>query len=178
MTLRSLLIFSSFFLLAAFASPASRPLAILQDHTYTSPKVDYLVEFPSPMWRLVDEPDEVHQHAEFVYNDRNDGYLRIRKEALPDGQTVEEFARQDQEQKERFRPGYIDGKGERFAGRMNGFAMAFEFTQAGKPMVGRTYYLQADDRTIYALRFTGMRDKLSRIRNQTDQIARTFKLKS
>jgi hypothetical protein len=45
-------------------------------------------------------------------------------------------------------------------------------------MAGRTYYLQGDDRTIYALRFTGLRDKLGRIRNQTDQIARTFKLKS
>jgi hypothetical protein len=44
-------------------------------------------------------------------------------------------------------------------------------------MLGRTYYLQADNRTIYALRFTGLKDKLSRIRNQTDLIARTFKLK-
>ncbi|HXT63829.1 MAG TPA: hypothetical protein VN696_12400 [Pyrinomonadaceae bacterium] len=168
----------SFLFLAAFALPLARPAAALQDHTYSSPKVDYLVEFPSPMWKLVDEPDEVHQHAEFVYNDRNDGYLRIRKETLPDGVSVEEFARQDQEQKEHFRPGYIDGKGERFAGRMNGFTMAFEFTQAGKPMAGRTYYLQSGDRAIYALRFTGVRDKLAHIRNQTDQIARTFKLKS
>ena len=44
-------------------------------------------------------------------------------------------------------------------------------------MLGRTYYLQADNRTIYALRFTGLRDKLMRIRNQTDLIARTFKTK-
>lgn len=176
--MRSLLVLISFLFLAAFASATARPSAILQDHTYSSPKVDYQVEFPSPMWKLVDEPDEVHQHAEFIYNDRNDGYLRIRKEALPDGETVEEFARHDQEQKEHFRPGYIDGKAERFAGRMSGFTVAFEFTQAGKPMTGRTYYLQAGDRTIYALRFTGMRDKLARIRNQTDQIARTFKLKS
>ena len=174
--MRSLLTFISLVSLAAFAT--ARPSMTLQDHTYSSPKVDYQVEFPSPMWKLVDEPDEVHQHAEFIYNDRNDGYLRIRKESLPDGQTVEEFARQDQEQKEQFRPGYIDGKGERFAGRMNGFTMAFEFTQAGKPMACRTYYLQANDQTIYALRFTGMRDKLARIRNQTDQIARLFKLKS
>ena len=129
------------------------------------------------MWRLVDEPTEVGQHAEFIYNDRNEGYLRIRKESLPDGVTVEEFAQQDQDQKERFRPGYVNGKGERFAGRLNGFTASYEFTQAGKPMAGRTYYLQAGDQTVYALRFTGMRDKLIRIRNQTDQIARTFKLK-
>jgi hypothetical protein len=174
---RLALAFLGFFIIAAFGSPAVHRSAGAQDHTYSSPKVGYLVEFPSPMWRLVDEPDEVHQHAEFVYNDRNDGYLRIRKEALPDGTTVEEFARQDQDQKERFRPGYIDGKGERFSGRLSGYTMSYEFTQAGKPMTGRTYYLQADEQTVYALRFTGMRDKLLRIRNQTDQIARTFKLK-
>ena len=103
--MRSPLAFISFLFLAAFALPLARPAAALQDHTYSSPKVDYLVEFPSPMWKLVDEPDEVHQHAEFVYNDRNDGYLRIRKEALPDGVSLDEFARQDQEQKEHFRPG-------------------------------------------------------------------------
>ena len=163
--------------LNATSADESAVLQTLWDDTYGD-QVDYQVEFPSPMWRLVDEPDEVHQHAEFVYNDRNDGYLRIRREALPDGKTVEEFAREDQDQKERFRPGYIDGKGERFTGRLSGFTMSYEFTQAGKPMAGRTYYLQADDSTVYALRFTGLRDKLSRIRNQTDSIARTFKIKA
>ena len=44
-------------------------------------------------------------------------------------------------------------------------------------MAGRTYYLQADNRTVYTLRFTGNRDKLARIRNQTDQIARSLRLK-
>jgi hypothetical protein len=55
--------------------------------------------------------------------------------------------------------------------------MSYEFVRTGKPMLGRTYYLQVDSRTIYALRFTGLRDKISRIRNQTDLIARTFKMK-
>ncbi len=174
--MRSLLTFISLVSLAAFAT--ARSSAILQDHNYSSPKVDYQVEFPSPMWKLVDEPDEVHQHAEFVYNDRNNGYLRIRKETLPDGVTVEEFARQDQEQKEHFRPGYVDGKGGRFPGRLSGFTMSYEFTQAGKAMAGITYYMQADEHTVYVLRFTGLRDNLARIRNQTDQIARSFKLKS
>ena len=45
------------------------------------------------------------------------------------------------------------------------------------PMMGRIYYLQLDNRTMYTLRFTGLRDKLTRIRNQTDFIARTFRLK-
>lgn len=164
----------SLFMAIGFAAFGS---TVAAQNSYTSPKVEYVVEFPSAMWRLVDEPNEAHQHAEFIYGDRNDGYLRIRKEALEDGLTVREFARRDQEQKVRFLPAYVDGKEENFSGRMSGVTISYEYTQAGKLMAGRTYYLQADDRTVYALRFTGMRDKLSRIRNQTDQIARAFKLK-
>jgi hypothetical protein len=77
----------------------------------------------------------------------------------------------------RFLPGFIEGKQEPFNGRVDGVIMSYEFVRTGKPMLGRTYYLQTDNRTIYALRFTGLRDKLARIRNQTDLIARTFKLK-
>ena len=172
--MRSALAFFGLVILAALISPAA---AFAQAHSYTSAKVGYVVDFPSNVWRMVDEPDEMHQHAEFVYGDRNDGYLRIRKEALNDGLTVREFARRDQEQKVQFLPGYVDGKEENFPARLTGVTISYEFTQAGKPMAGRTYYLQADDHTVYALRFTGMRDKLARIRNQTDQIARTFRLK-
>ena len=173
--MRSTLTFLS--LLAVLGLAGMGTSVAAQSHSYTSQKVEYIVDFPSPMWRLVDEPDEMHQHAEFVYNDRNDGYFRIRKEKLDEGLTVREFARRDQEQKVRFLPGYVDGKEDPFTGRMTGVTVSYEFTQAGKPMAGRTYYLQADDRTVYALRFTGMRDKLSRIRNLTDQIARMFRLK-
>lgn len=173
--MRLALTFLSFLAILGLAVFASSTHA--QSHSYASPKVEYIVEFPSPTWRLVDEPSEVHQHAEFVYGDRNDGYLRIRKEPLDEGLTVSQFARRDQEQKVRFLPAYVDGKEESFVGRMSGVTISYEFTQAGKPMAGRTYYLQADGRTVYALRFTGNRDKLARIRNQTDQIARAFKLK-
>jgi hypothetical protein len=173
---RSVLAFLGFLFIAAFSSPGLQPVGLAQEHTYTSPKVDYMVDFPSAVWRLVDEPDETHQHAEFVYGDRIDGYLRIRREMLDDGLTVSEYARRDQDQKNRFLPGYVDGKEEKFMGRLNGVTVGYEFTQAGKPMAGRTYYLQSDNH-VYALRFTGLRDKLSRIRNQTDQIARSFKMK-
>jgi len=144
---------------------------------YTSDKVDYIVELPSPTWHLVAEPDATHQHAEWVYGDRLDGYLRIRKEGTEPDLSTSEFARREQEQRVHFLPGYVDGKEERFAGHLNGVTVSYEFTQAGKPMAGRTYYLQSDSRTVYVLRFTGYRDKLARIRNQTDQIARNFRLK-
>lgn len=175
--MRLAITFLGLFFLAAISPSASHLRADSQGHTYSSPKVNYTVDFPSPTWRLVDEPDELHQHAEFVYGDRNDGYLRIRKETLEEGVDVKEFAHRDQDQKERFRPGYVDGKDELFAGRLTGRTVSYEYTQAGKPMAGRSYYLQGDGRTVYVLRFTGMRDKLLRIRNQTDLIARSFKLK-
>ena len=179
--MRSAITFLGLFLLAALAPSPSHlnsPVSSnAQEHSYSGAKVNYIVDLPSATWRLVDEPDEVHQHAEFVYGDRNDGYLRIRKEALEEGLTIKEFAHRDQDQKEHFRPGYVDGKEEPFTGRLSGVTMSYEFTQAGKPMAGRTYYLQGDSRTVYVLRFTGMRDKLLRIRNQTDLIARSLRLK-
>ena len=175
--MRSLIVFLGFFLLAAFSSSAPYVHIRAQEHSYTSAKVNYVVDFPSPTWHLIDEPDDIHQHAGFVYGDRTEGYLRIRKESVEEGLTVKEFAHRDQDQKERFRPGYVDGKEEPFNGRLDGLTMSFEYTQAGKAMAGRTYYLQADSHTVYVLRFTGMRDKLSRIRNQTDLIARSLRLK-
>jgi hypothetical protein len=152
------------------------PVALGQQ-TYSNDKVEYTFELPSPTWRAIIEPDAGREHPEFVYGDRLDGYLTIRKEQVDAGTTAAELARRDQDLKLRFLPGFIEGKQETFNGRLEGVTMSYEFVRTGKPMLGRTYYLQTDNRTIYALRFTGLRDKLGRIRNQTDLIARTFKLK-
>ena len=152
------------------------PVALAQQ-TYSNEKVEYTFELPSATWRAIIEPDAGREHPEFVYGDRLDGYLTIRKEVVDAGTTAAELARRDQDLKLRFLPGFIEGKQEPFNGRVDGVIMSYEFVRTGKPMLGRTYYLQTDNRTIYALRFTGLRDKLARIRNQTDLIARTFKLK-
>jgi hypothetical protein len=144
---------------------------------YANDKVDYSFEIPSPTWKVIAEPDAAHEHTEFVFGDRLDGHLQIRKEVVDAGTKPTELATRDQDLKLRFLPGFIEGQQEPFNGRLDGVTMSYEFVRAGKPMLGRIYYLQADNRTIYALRFSGLRDKLSRIRNQTDLIARTFKTK-
>jgi len=144
---------------------------------YTSDKVDYSLELPSSAWRVVSEPDAAHEHLEFIYGNRLEGYLQIRKEAVDAGTSPAELARRDQEQKFRFLPGFVEGKEEKFSGRLSGVMISYEFVKTGKPMLVRIYYLQSDNRTIYALRFSGLRDNLARIRNQTDLIARSFKLK-
>lgn len=144
---------------------------------FTNDKIDYTIELPSPTWKVISEPDAVHEHVEFVNGDRLEGYLQIRKEVVEDGTSPADLAHRDRDQKLRFIPGFVEGKEEKFTGRLNGVTMSYEFVKTGKPMVGRIYYLQTDNRTIYALRFSGLRDKLARIRNQTDLIARSFKLK-
>ena len=144
---------------------------------FTNDKIDYILELPSTTWRIISEPDAAHEHVEFVYGDRLDGYLQIRKEVVDAGTTPSDLARRDRDQKLRYLPGFVEGKEETFSGRLNGVTVSYEFIKTAKPMVGRIYYLQADNRTIYTLRFTGLRDKLARIRNQTDLIARTFKFK-
>ena len=149
----------------------------LAQQLYTHEKVDYSFELPSPTWKPILEPDAAHEHPEFVYGDRLDGFLTIRKEVVDAGTSAGEVARRDQDLKLRFLPGFVEGKQETFDGRVDGVTISYEFVRTGKPMLGRTYYLQTDPRTVYALRFTGLRDKLTRIRNQTDLIARTFKLK-
>jgi hypothetical protein len=151
------------------------PVALAQQ-LYSNEQVEYSFELPSTTWRVIVEPDAAHEHPEFVYGDRLDGYLTIRKEVIDANTTMAELAERDQV-KLRFLPGFVEGKQEPFNGRLDGITVSYEFVRTGKPMLGRTYYLRADNRTIYSLRFTGLRDKISRIRNQTDLIARTFKLK-
>ncbi len=144
---------------------------------FTNDHINYLLELPSAQWRVISEPDAAHEHAEFVNGDRLDGHLQIRKEVVDANMAISDIARRDLDQKLRFLPGFVEGKEEKFSGRLSGVTVSYEFVKTGKPMMGRIYYLQADNRTVYALRFTGLRDKLARIRNQTDLISRSFRLK-
>ena len=145
--------------------------------TFSSDKIDYILELPSAQWRSISEPDAEHEHVEFVNGDRLEGHLRIRRESVDADTSLSNVARRDLDQKLRFLPGFVEGKEEKFAGRLNGITTTYEFIRAGKPMMGRIYYLQADSRTVYALRFTGLKDRVALIRNQTDSIARSFRVK-
>ena len=71
--------------------------AALAQQVYTHDKVDYSFEIPSPTWRAILEPDAAHEHPEFVYGDRLDGYLTIRKEVVEAGTTAAQLAQRDQD---------------------------------------------------------------------------------
>lgn len=164
-------------LIALFVIASASAAVLAQSSTFTHANVAYSVEFPNATWRITQQPDELRGQAEWVYGDRTQGYLSIRKETVEAGVTPSQRALADKEDRLRFLPGYVDGTEERFSGNLSGVVLSYEFTQTGKPMLGRIYYLQADPRTIYSLRMTGYKAKLALIRNQTDQIARSFKLK-
>ena len=150
----------------------------LAQEAYTSDDEGYTLELPTQTWKAVSRPDGVHQHTEFINGDRTEGYLKVRKEVVAPDAKLSDFARNEQDTKLRFLPGFVaSGKEERFSGHLNGIVVGYEYTSAGKLMAGRTYYLQADNRTVFVLNFTGLRDKLQRIQSQTDSIARSFRLK-
>lgn len=167
------LIVTSFFAFIILSSS----FALAQGQNFTDVNVDYTLEFPNTTWKLIAKPDNIRAQAEFIYGDRLDGYLRVRKEILDEGVTLSELARRYRDDTLRSRPGYVDGKEERFSGTLSGIISNYEYTLNGKQMVGRIYYLKADNRTAYSLHFTGLREKLNVIRNQTDDIARSLKVK-
>lgn len=136
---------------------------------------EYTLELPNATWRVTSKTGDAN--VDIIYGDRQDGFLQIRKFSSTAETTMNDVIDREQNQKLQFLPNFVNGKEESFKGALSGRAVNYEFTQSGKPMIGRAYFLEADNKTFYILRFTGSRDKLRLIRNQTDSIARTFKLK-
>lgn len=165
---RLLLLFA---LIAGFAFPGT----LTAQSSFSSPEVDYVFELPDDRWKMTVKPSATTPNVEYVFTDRTEGHLEVRKANLPERSVVSDLIKEE-EQKLQFLPGYVAGKEEPFAGFLRGTAFNFEFVRSGRPMSGRFYFLKANDKTVYILRFTGFRDKLKAIRNQTDQVARTFNI--
>jgi hypothetical protein len=154
--------------------------AVAQTTTFTKDGLEYVLEFPSPLWQEVLRVD-VHEHFEFSYSaDPKNGYLRLRKVLVPVGTTTSDLFLKDEKWELQFLPGYIicnDCKDQQFKGHLSGAAFSYEFVSGGKPMSGRIYYLQLDNRTFYSLHFTVTSDKLASLRSQMDSIAGSFRVK-
>lgn len=150
----------------------------LAQNTFSDLNAAYTFDLPEAVWKQTVKPTAGSPNVEYVYGDRRDGHLEIRKISVASGEILSDTIAREQEQRLQFLPGYVAGKEENFAGALKGKAFNFEFTRSGRNMSGRYYFLKADDTSVYLLRFTGERDKLKSIRNQTDSIARTFKLKT
>ena len=60
---------------------------------------------------------------------------------------------------------------------MSGTKYSYEYVSAGKLMATVIYYLRVTKRAIYRIEFTGLRKMLLDLADQTDSIARSFRLK-
>jgi hypothetical protein len=127
-------------------------------------------------WSAVVSRDPLgRSDVKVVYNINEHGTLKIRRVTVEEGTEPLVYAKSDEEKTLRFHPGYDKGGIEPFRGGVDGALVSFDFMTGGKPMLGRVYYLRVNPTTIYVLRYTGLRNILGPIRNQTDQMARSFK---
>ena len=147
-----------------------------QGGVFSDPSVDYSFDVPDERWKMTVKPSAAKPNVEYVFIDRNDGHLEVRKVNVAKDALIADIVR-GEEEKLQFLPGYVAGPDENFTGRYRGSIFNFEFVRAGRPMSGRFYFLRPNETTVYVLRFTGYRDKLKSIRNQTDSIGRTFEIK-
>ncbi|MEP7272314.1 MAG: hypothetical protein ABI882_12490 [Acidobacteriota bacterium] len=130
----------------------------------------------APGWQGLVTRDGLNRvEVKIVYRVNENGMMRPRRVTVEDKVTPVEFAKRDEEQTLRFQPGYAKGKTEPFLGGVDGAMVTYDFTVSGRPMLGRVYYIKVNPTTIYVMRFTGLRNILGPIRNQTDAMARSLK---
>lgn len=134
-------------------------------------------------WLAVVNQDRVTGKTDFqiVYGIRENGALKISTMDVTPKMEMSEVALKHEQEALRFLPGYTKGKVENFTvapGQRGGSLITYDFKNtAGQPLLGRNYFLRVNDTTVYVLRFTGRANTLGSLRNQTDTMARSFKLK-
>jgi hypothetical protein len=148
-----------------------------QTDVFSDPNAEYTFAIPEAKWKMTTKPTAALSNADFVYGDRADGLLEIRKLTVPRDQILSDMIHGAEEAKLSFRPGFVAGRDENFSGRMRGTVYNFEYVAAGRNMAGRNYYLRANETTVYLLKFSGPKDNVRSLRSQADTIARTFTTK-
>ena len=181
--MRILMIILAPILMAALSPTATSG----QASTFTNKSVDYIIEFPSTKWRALPSSGIVSTRTrkefiyadrkEFIYADGDNVRLLVRRKLVDVDVTPSDMVRRRQRWA-RHLSGYVLVKEESFAGQLSGAKFSYEYVQGGKIMFALIYYLEADKRTIYSLLFRGPRDELQSLGNQTDSIARSFRLKN
>ncbi len=148
-----------------------------QGEVFEDPEGKYSLTLPAG-WHVVTSRDGLgRSQVDIVYDVRERGLLKIRLISVEAGTKAMDIAKREEEQSLRFQPGYAKGGIENFAASVNGALVTYDFTNGGRPVIGRNYYLLVNETTAYLLRFTGTRNTLGPIRNQTDAIARSFKMR-
>lgn len=166
-----------FFSLVALAGLAGKA----QD-TFDDPEGKYNITLPKG-WLAITNKDRLTGKTDFliVYGIRENGALKVTTMDVDAKLPMTDVALKHETENLRFQPGYTKGKVENFViggTQPNGSLISYDYKNtAGQPMIGRNYFLRANETTVYVLRFTGRVNTLGSLRNQTDAIVRSFKLK-
>lgn len=150
--------------------------AFAQGGSFSDPNVEYRFDLPDAKWKMTVKPSATNSNVEYVSGDRLDGHLSVRKQTVAKDALLSGVIADD-ETKRQFLPGYVAGKQEGFSGKLSGSVFNFEYVTSGRSMAGRYYFLRANATTVYILRFSGQKDSLRSLRNQTDSIGRSFAVK-
>lgn len=150
-----------------------------QTQRYTVATGECALDMPSPQWRAVKVPGADYPRDFRFSNDDGVVRLRIRREILKD----EDVSTTDVAERQRLldrsaRRGYVTATVEDFAGALSGTKYSYEYVSGGKPIATVLYYLRVTERAIYRLEFTGPSRMLLDLTDQTEAIARSFRLKS
>jgi hypothetical protein len=168
-----LLTVSLILILLAFLSPAAQG----QQRSYTNRNLDYVLDLPSANWRVIKVPGITHSSTEFRYGSKSPVHLRIRRELVHAGVTPADMVQRKQRFDRVSLRGYVKSKVEPFEGRLSGVKYAYEYVTAGKLTAVLIYYLHSNNRFIYRVEFVGPPNKLRALAEQTDFIARSFRMK-
>ena len=163
------------FLLACLLEIVTYSVCLAQTH-FEEQKEGYKLTLPSSAWKAENRPSVTYSHTDFIYGPADEVRLRIRRRFLDQADTPETVANRARERRLQLLPGFVNISIEPFAGKLSGVRLEYEYVRGGRLVGDQAYYFQANNRTIYVLRFTGPPDGLKRIHNQIESIARSFSL--
>lgn len=133
----------------------------------------YEVTLPSSAWRQESRPNVSFIHTNFVYGSSSEVRLRIRLRLLSHEDTAKTAASRDRMLR-RDLPGLVNSGISPFVGKLSGFKVEYEYVRAGRLVSVQTYYLEANNREMWVLRFTGAPDMIEQTKDETESIARSF----
>ena len=144
---------------------------------FDDPDGFYHVSLP-PGWVPITSTDPLgkQQLDLIVYRMRENGALKVRRITVDKSVDTTDFAKKDENERLRFLLAYDPVSVEKFSASGPATLVSYNFNNAaGQKMTGRSYYMRANETTIYILNFTGNKNTLGVMRSQTDSIARSLK---
>jgi len=149
-----------------------------QTQRYTVATGEYVLDLPSAQWRAITVSGADYPR-DFSFSDDNGvASLRIRREIVKnEGVSTTDVAERQRRLDRSARLGYVTRTVESFKGALSGTKYSYEYVSAGQTMATVIYYLRVTKRAIYRIEFSGSPKMLLDLADQTESIARSFRLK-